>query len=260
MIGSFHRLSLRFLFAFFRRPVPGLFISFFLPCFLFLEKESRFLVKCLNGRPPEITGKDDGLTTARPTRGEGALEGFLGRMRARMADRLIPEGARRGRILDVGCGTSPLFLLSTRFSEKHGLDKSLGGEVASQGETLHIRRFDIERESALPYADGTFDVVTMLAVFEHIEPARLPAVMGEVRRVLKDGGLLILTTPAAWTDGLLRMLSRVGLVSPEEINEHKDVYTHAKVRAVLSGVGFGAEKMRFGRFEAGMNLWIAAVK
>ena len=128
-----------------------------------------------------------------------------------MADRLIPDAARNGRILDVGCGTSPLFLLSTRFREKHGLDKSAGAEtnVLSGEESLLIRRFDIENESALPYKDGFFDVVTMLAVFEHIEPERLAGVMGEARRVLKNNGLLILTTPAAWTDGLLRALARV---------------------------------------------------
>lgn len=65
----------------------------------------------------------------------------------------------------------------------------------------------------------------MLAVIEHIEPERLDGIIGEVRRILKSGGLLIITTPASWTDGLLRFMARLHLVSRTEIDEHKAAYT-----------------------------------
>ena len=57
------------------------------------------------------------------TRGHGLLERFLARKRACMANQLIPSHLRNGRILDIGCGSFPYFLLNTVFTEKCGLDK-----------------------------------------------------------------------------------------------------------------------------------------
>jgi len=195
------------------------------------------------------------------TRGSGLLEGFLANQRAKLADSLIPESARSGRILDIGCGTTPLFLISTRFIEKHGLDKVLGAEIIRlQGSNIIIHNYDIEQQKYLPYADEYFDVVTMLAVFEHIEPARLICVLKDVLRVLKPGGRYILTTPAAWTDSLLRFMAGLNLVSREEINEHKGTYTHRKIIRLLRETGFSEGNIRCGYFEAYMNIWVSAAK
>lgn len=49
------------------------------------------------------------------TRGHGVLEPLLAKLRAKKANALIPEPARAGRILDVGCGSFPFFLSGTRF-------------------------------------------------------------------------------------------------------------------------------------------------
>ena len=195
------------------------------------------------------------------TRGNGALEGFLARQRVRQADRLIPEGARAGRILDIGCGTNPLFLMTTRFHEKCGLDKVLDAEVQKrQGQHITIKNHDMEKEDTLPYDDGLFDVVTMLAVFEHIEPARLVGMLKEVSRVLKPGGVYILTTPAAWTDRILRILAALKLVSKEEIDEHKDAYSHGMIIDLLKSAGFAEGRIQCGYFEAYLNLWVKAGK
>ncbi|MBI5681771.1 MAG: hypothetical protein HZC45_01145 [Deltaproteobacteria bacterium] len=57
------------------------------------------------------------------TRGYGLLGKLLAHQRSNLANRLIPPSTRNGRILDIGCGFYPLFLLSTEFSEKYGFDK-----------------------------------------------------------------------------------------------------------------------------------------
>lgn len=49
--------------------------------------------------------------------------------------------------------------------------------------------------SALPFADGTFDFVTMVETFEHIYNDDRPRALAECRRVLKSGGRLVLSTP-----------------------------------------------------------------
>ncbi len=197
------------------------------------------------------------------TRGYGLLEAFLAKKRAGMANSLIPPQLRTGRILDIGCGTSPYFLRNTLFAERYGLDKvaqqdSEGGTRGS--DNIVLANFDIEQEEKLPFEDDHFDVVTMLAVFEHILPERLPAVTAEIRRILKPGGIYILTTPAWWTDGILRPMARLGLVSAAEIEEHKDSYSPKKISSILQQGGFAAEAIRTGYFELGMNIWARAEK
>ncbi len=196
------------------------------------------------------------------TRGSGLLEGFLAKQRAKAANRLIPAAARSGRVLDVGCGSHPYFLLNTAFAERYGIDKMVGrsGPAGAAPPGVTLIQHDLEQDATLPFDDESFEVVTMLAVFEHIEPDVLRRLLREIRRVLKPGGSYILTTPAGWTDGLLKLLARLGLVSAEEIDEHKDAYTHRKIGALLGEAGFDPASMKFGTFELFMNLWATARK
>jgi SAM-dependent methyltransferase len=197
--------------------------------------------------------------SGRVTRGAGLLEGFLARQRVRVANRRIPAGYREGRILDIGCGVFPYFLATTAFREKYGVDKFTLGEPGVAG-SIQLVRHDVEATGGLPFSDGFFDVVTMLAVFEHIEPARLVGTIGEVQRILRPGGMYLLTTPASWTDGFLRLLAWAGLVSREEIEEHKDVYNHAKIVGILRAAGFDGDRIETGYFEGFANLWVTARK
>jgi len=47
--------------------------------------------------------------------------------------------------------------------------------------------------AALPFADASFDTVLLLEVLEHVADAR--AVLAEIARVLKTGGVLLLSVP-----------------------------------------------------------------
>src|SRR6266480_5122985 len=113
-------------------------------------------------------------TTRRVTRGDGFLEEFLARQRSRKANSLIPEFARNGRVLDIGCGSHPLFLLTTRFAERYGVDRVPSGDFNAQGITLIHHDIETDR---LPFGDDFFDVVTMLAVFEHLEAPVLGSIL-----------------------------------------------------------------------------------
>lgn len=196
------------------------------------------------------------------TRGNGLLEGFLSKQRCLMSNKLITDNYRSGKILDIGCGSYPFNLLNTKFSEKYGLDKFIDETYKDNLENgkINFLNFDLEKDSKLPFEDNFFDVVTMLAVFEHIEKDKLTSLITEIKRVLKKDGIYILTVPAYWTDKLLRTLAKFGLVSKEEVEEHKDSYTHKKIFYYLNSAGFNNKDIKAGYFEIFMNLWLTAKK
>jgi hypothetical protein len=70
--------------------------------------------------------------------------------------------------------------------------------------------------------------------------------------------MVILTTPAAWSDRLLHFMAGIALVSQEEIEEHVFAYTLPLLGWYFGRAGFSMEKLRFGYFEAGLNLWATA--
>ena len=196
------------------------------------------------------------------TRGYGLLELFLAKQRAKIAEKLIPDGHNRSFVLDIGCGSYPLFLYNTTFDQKYGIDKIQNQEFAVelQAHGINLTDFDIEKQEVFPLEDNMFDVITMLAVVEHIEPERLPIIFKEIHRVLKPGGIYILTTPALWTHGLLKGMAKVKLVSPIEIEEHKFAYTPRVINYILRAGNFSAGNIKIGSFELFMNIWATAAK
>lgn len=198
------------------------------------------------------------ITKNNITRGYGLLEIFLAKKRARMADKLIPQNLRSGRILDIGCGTIPFFLINTKFKGKYGIDPSV--KAFGPKEDIILKRFDIERNAKFPFKDNFFDVVTMLAVFEHIEPDKLVGILREIRRVLKPSGRFILTTPCPWTDRLLRFIAKLRLVSSKEMEEHKGAYNQVSIASYLDKAGFEKKKVNLGYFEIFLNNWVYADK
>ena len=100
----------------------------------------------------------------------------------------------------------------------------------------------------------------MLAVVEHLSPTSLDSLFTDVFRTLKPGGKLIITTPAAWSDGLLKMIARLKLVSKEEIDEHEFVYTLPLLGWYFGKAGFEMKSVKFGYFELLLNLWATATR
>lgn len=194
------------------------------------------------------------------TRGTGLLEPLLARWRARRANDLIPSDLRSHRILDVGCGSYPYFLAHTAFEQKFAVEQlPISPEIISE---LRVECFNLNLNDApiLPFEKDYFSIVTLLAVVEHLNPASTATLFAEIYRVLKPGGRVILTTPAAWSDGLLHFMARLNLVSAEEIEEHAYAYTLPLIGWYFGQAGFAMDKIRFGYFELGLNMWATADK
>lgn len=85
-------------------------------------------------------------------------------------------------------------------------------------------------DEPLPFADNQFDLVTCIETVEHIRDVQLA--LSEIRRVLRPGGRLALTTPRS---SRARVLLR-GLESP--FSPHLRAFTRRSLRATLDSMGF----------------------
>lgn len=134
-------------------------------------------------------------------------------------------------VLDVGCGTGTLAVLLKRLHptvDVIGLDpdpKALARARAKAERKRVAVRFDRGFADALEYADGTFDRVFSSMMFHHVPRKDKPAVLTEIRRVLKPGGSLeFLDMAPAGEDRMLRRLHEAGFVDVRKVGQRKIVF------------------------------------
>jgi 2-polyprenyl-3-methyl-5-hydroxy-6-metoxy-1,4-benzoquinol methylase len=142
-----------------------------------------------------------------------------------------------GRLLDVGCGAG-FFLEAarTRGYQVAGVDLSpVPAEYARQQYGLDVT---IGSLYDYPESDESFDAVTIFQTIEH-DPD-IPALCGRLYRLLRPGGLLMVTTPAA--DGFVaRVMSRRWFGYRNV--EHVSFFTRESLRYALEHAGFQIESL-----------------
>jgi SAM-dependent methyltransferase len=154
-------------------------------------------------------------------------EALFHRNRARAVRGLVRRHAvAGGRILDAGTGTG--------LNLRHLPLGSVGLDINPRNVELVAARLpdhtvvlgDLE---SLPFEDASFSTVLCTEVLEHVpDPARA---LGEIRRVLMPGGVLIGSVPARSAIWRLRFLSSTCPHSEPFHNE----YLPAEVRRMLDG-------------------------
>lgn len=194
------------------------------------------------------------------TRGSGILEPFLSTNRMKIAKWIIKETNKdRERILDIGCGTYPFFLSNIDFKEKYGIDKEISNKHF-KNQNLTLINYDIYSDSDLPFQDNYFDVITLLAVIEHLHVAQMYKILDNCYLLLKTNGILIITTPAIWSNPILKFMSKIGLVSSDELDEHKYMYNLNELNEILLGINFKQKNIKTGYFGFFLNLWAYSIK
>ena len=100
-------------------------------------------------------------------------------------------------VLDVACGTG----YGTGYMMEKGAREVVGVDISVAAVDYARERFGTNNEASfvcadairLPFVDNTFDVVVSFETIEHIR--QYGKFLGECRRVLKENGLLVCSTP-----------------------------------------------------------------
>lgn len=114
-------------------------------------------------------------------------------MLRRVLDPVLPgHGTADGPVLDVGSADGPSNFWAGRDARVVAVDPDPRG-LRENGVCAQLPE--------LPFSDGTFSVVSAFDVIEHCADEH--ASLREIRRVLRPGGVLVMSVPAyqwAWTD------------------------------------------------------------
>jgi SAM-dependent methyltransferase len=128
------------------------------------------------------------------------------------------------RILDVGCGTGANITAFERLAPTVGIDASLDALHFCQSRGL--RSVALSPVEDLPFASGTFDIVTALDVLEHTDDDL--HCLREIHRVSKRNGFILITVPAygfLWSEH-------------DEALKHRRRYTAHELRNKLAVTGY----------------------
>ena len=101
--------------------------------------------------------------------------------------------AKGMNILDVGCGTGTHLDLYRRYEcNLYGLDMSPSMLEVAQKRLGDAAKLDFGNAASMPYENNQFDlIITMLSLHE-MSPETRSAAIEEMKRVLKDGGHILL--------------------------------------------------------------------
>ncbi|MGY1454693.1 class I SAM-dependent methyltransferase [Streptomyces sp. SS8] len=163
----------------------------------------------------------------------------------------VRPGDPPATVLDVGCGDGSAAAVAARELAGHrivGVDWSQGALRRAASRIPAVVRGELT-DGGLPFADGSADAVLFGEVVEHlVDP---DAAMEELRRVLRPGGHLLLSTPnlAAWYNRVLLpagvqpvfsevSLRRVHGRPGREVVGHLRLFTARALRGFAAASGF----------------------
>jgi 2-polyprenyl-3-methyl-5-hydroxy-6-metoxy-1,4-benzoquinol methylase len=171
---------------------------------------------------------------------------------------ILNRGYSSCKLLDIGCNFGFFLSVCEPHFDTYGLDISDHAISLAHKYTPGSKLTCHDVEQSLPFAEGTFDVVTAWDTIEHI--TNCGSLLREVRRVLKYRGLFVLSTPNRWSMNSLLFgkdywfkadRSHVTLYSRRTINENllKEGFSHIEIRTINNvhflGVLYDKYKARF---------------
>jgi SAM-dependent methyltransferase len=170
-----------------------------------------------------------------------ALDRVLQRWRVSQAVAFVREG---DRLLDVGCFDRCLIdRVRDRVQAAVGIDPLV---VPTHDDRVELIRGRFPNDLERPAE--SFDCIAILAVFEHVEDPS--AVAMECRRLLTEGGRVVLTVPHALVDRILDVLLFLGLADGMSADEHHG-FDVARTVPIFEEAGLELEHQA--SFQLGLN-------
>jgi len=171
------------------------------------------------------------------------LEKFLNKLRTKK----IIDYVRSKKVLDFGCGQNAW---TAQFLEKYckeivGIDQSIDKNVAIIGNIpVHNSLSAIQKKK--------FDVITMLAVIEHIKPIEFRELLSEFRNYTTEQSIIVATIPTVKARPILEFLSyKLRLIDRSQITDHKAYYDDLWINEMLYQTSWRVEKYQ--TFQFGLN-------
>ncbi len=179
------------------------------------------------------------------------IEPLLQTLRIRQALPYLKPGLV---LVDLGCDVEMTLLKQVKAKMKKviGVDSVV---PAYKKGNLEIIQADLTKP--WPIKPNTADVVTMLAVLEHLPKPQV--ILKEVYRILKPGGTLLITVPSQYSQWWLeKLLAPLGLVRKDMINQHKNYFKPDILTKLTQKAGFTQVRARY--FEGIFNVFLHARK
>ncbi|MEX1104202.1 MAG: methyltransferase domain-containing protein, partial [Dehalococcoidia bacterium] len=173
--------------------------------------------------------------------------------------RFVPNPKERGRALELG---SPPFHITLLMQKLRNYDLQLTAypsderrELVQEIESPEYGErhryvcvcFDAETER-FPFDDNSFDVVIWSEVIEHLTQNPVHT-LGEIHRVLKPGGCVVISTPnASRADSVLTLARGYNIYDPYHLgavlagSRHSREYTYAELVDLVRGCGFEVDR------------------
>ncbi|AEM21046.1 Methyltransferase type 11 [Brachyspira intermedia PWS/A] len=177
---------------------------------------------------------------------ETILDVFLRKYRINMVKSTIIK-YNDCKLLDIGCGWEARFLQSIENYISYGVGVDF---KPPELKTDKLETIKLTLENKLPFEDSSFDVVTMLAVLEHLTYA--DEILKEINRVLKKDGRLIITVPSKIAKPILEFMAyNLKIIDRLEIEDHKKYYNKKDILESAELSNFTVEKHKY--FQLGCN-------
>ncbi|MEX2080249.1 MAG: methyltransferase domain-containing protein [Dehalococcoidia bacterium] len=171
----------------------------------------------------------------------------------------VPQPRERGKALELG---SPPFHITLLMQKLRNYDLQLSAypkdgsrefshtvdsPTYAERYTFHCACFDAEAER-FPFDDDTFDLVIWSEVIEHLTENPVHT-LGEVHRVLKPGGCVVISTPnVARAHNVMNLLRGRNIYDPYHLgavfkgSRHSREYTYQELIDLVSGCGYAIDR------------------